>query len=266
MSDQPPTTATGEPQRHTAGLVIIGNEVLSAKVTDANTPVLVERLSAHGVVVSEVAMLLDELERIADVVRDFARRFDIVITTGGVGPTHDDCTWKAVSRALDRPIIEHDEVVAYLEARSGAPISEAQRRMARLPEGTVFHRDGRGFVLQCDNVYVLPGIPAMVAQKVELIGRRWGAARPWLASAYFTSDEWSQVAAIDRLVAAFPGVEVGSYPIVHADDHRLKLTLEADAEQTVRAALHAVIEDIGRDRLVRVVWRDPSGVERAGVD
>ena len=243
----------------TVGIVVIGNEVLSAKVRDENTPYLLERLTRAGLKVVEVAMVPDVVARMATVIREFAARCDLVITTGGVGPTHDDCTWQAVAEALDRPLELHQELIDRVEQKSGTVMTPEQRRMAMLPQGTQLSTaDGRWPMLQVANVLVLPGVPSMVMSRVEALCARVGRPRPWLASVYFTCDEWTCVAAIDALVAAFPDVEVGSYPIFHEADHRLKLTLESEDELQVRAAVDQVTAGIGAAHLVRVTWRPPT--------
>ena len=131
--------------------------------------------------------------------------------------------------------------------------------MAMLPQGTQLSTaDGRWPMLQVANVLVLPGVPSMVVSRVEALCTRVARPRPWLASVYFTCDEWTCVAAIDALVAEFPDVEVGSYPIFHEADHRLKLTLESEDEGRVQAAVAQVTRGIGADQLVRMTWRPPT--------
>ena len=246
-------------KQRTAGVVVIGNEVLSAKIRDANTPVLLEKLAAAGVRVCEVAVLPDDVARIAAVVRDFAKRFDVVLTTGGVGPTHDDCTWQAVGRALDRPLALHAELVARIEQRTGVPLTEEQKRLAVLPEGTqLVGLEARFPTFQVDNVFVLPGVPSMVVPRVDALCASWNAPRPHLSNVYFTIDEWHAVAAIDALVAAFPDLEIGSYPIFHDADHRLRLTLEGFDRDRVAQAVEFITERIGAEFRVRVQWREDS--------
>lgn len=240
--------------RKSAGVVVIGNEVLTAKVQDANTPVILAAMARHGLVVGEVAVIADELARIADVVRDFSRRFDLVVTTGGVGPTHDDCTWRGVAAAFDRPVQLHEPMWAEMQRRLGGQATAEQKRMAYLPQGAEVIVQGRMFLLHLENVFVLPGVPSMVRERVEVIAERFGGPRFALASVYFSVDEWHVVAAIDAVVAAFGDVAVGSYPIFDADDHRLRVTLEAANEAQVHAAATALIAAIGAEAHVRTDW------------
>lgn len=241
------------------GVVVIGNEVLSGKVRDENTPFLIDSFNRAGLKVGEVAIVADVVPRIAEVVRGFAARFDLVITTGGVGPTHDDCTWQAVALAIDEPLEMHQELIDRIEKRAGTPMTDLQKRMALLPRGTQLHlSDGRWPMLQAKNVIVLPGVPSMVQGRIEALCARLARPRPWLATAYFTADEWLCVAAIDAVVDAYSELEVGSYPVFHPADHKLRLTFEGPDEARIQAAVAQVVAAIGADQLVRVTWRPPT--------
>lgn len=259
------TPAHAEPpsrRQPTAGLIIIGNEVLSAKVADANTPLLIQRVSEAGLRVGEVAIVPDDIDRIAEVVRGFAARFDLVVTTGGVGPTHDDCTWKAVAQAFGLPMELHGGLIARIEAKVGHALSAEQQRLAWLPAGTqIDASDGRWPLLHYGNVHVLPGVPSMVASRIGQILERFRQARPQLATVYFSADEWSHVAQIDAVVAEFADLDIGSYPIFGDADHRLQITLEGFDRERVQAAAEQLIQTLGRQHLVRVVWREDPHAE-----
>ncbi len=254
-----------QPRQTSAGLIVIGNEVLSAKVRDLNTPALLEGLGEAGIRVAEVAILPDVVARIAEVVRDFAARFDLVVTTGGVGPTHDDCTWQAVARALDKPLVLHEELVQRIEARAGKPMTTEQKRLAMLPVGTrLVGPDGRWPLLQIDNVVVLPGVPSMVASRIAPLAQLYGQARPHLATAYFRVDEWVSVPEIDAVVAEFADLEIGSYPVFEETDHKLRLTFEAFDRQRVQAAVDRIVQRLGHAHLVRLEWRPVTGADADG--
>ncbi len=250
----PVTSAT--PRQPAAGIVVIGNEVLSVKVEDRNTPALLHGLNEAGIRVGEVAIIADDEERIAEVVAGFARRFDLVITTGGVGPTHDDCTWKSVARAFGVPMVENPIVLAKMERRLGHAPTPEQRRLAWLPQGTELDEvQGKWPLLRLRNVYVLPGVPSLVLSRLPQICARWGGQRPDLATAYWRCDEFEVVPAIDAVVAEFGDLEIGSYPILEPDDHKLRLTFEGWDRTRVAQAVTRATERIGKEQLVRVEWR-----------
>ena len=91
----------------TAGIILIGNEILSGKIQDANAVYLCRELRALGVDVRRISVIPDEVELIAEEVVVFSREFDVVFTSGGVGPTHDDVTIEGVARALAVPVVRH---------------------------------------------------------------------------------------------------------------------------------------------------------------
>lgn len=254
---RPLVDSAGRRRQPQAGLVVIGNEVLSAKVRDLNTPLILERLNRAGVRIGEVALLADDLSRIASVVQTFSARFDLVITTGGVGPTHDDCTWRSVAAAFDLPMHEHPDVLRRLEGYLGAQLSPEQRRLAWLPVDTRMEDvPGRWPLLVCRNVYVLPGVPSLVAGRIEQLCSVWQCERPHLATVYLAADEFFVVQHIDAVVGAFADLEIGSYPIFEPGDHKLRLTFEGWDRGQVSAAVDDVVARIGPAQLVRVVWRD----------
>src|SRR5256886_4041194 len=117
----------------TAGIILVGNEILSGKIVDANAAYLCRELRQLGVDVRRISVIPDEIGVIADEVRLFSRDYDIVFTSGGVGPTHDDVTIEGVARAMGVPVVRHPTLVALLERYyQGAP-TEAAPRMAVLP-------------------------------------------------------------------------------------------------------------------------------------
>src|SRR5215470_9329724 len=94
----------------TAGIVVVGNEILSGKVTDTNSPFLARELRRLGVTLLRILTIPDEVDVIAAAVREFHRAYDVVFTSGGVGPTHDDVTMEGVARGLNRRVIRHPDI------------------------------------------------------------------------------------------------------------------------------------------------------------
>lgn len=243
--------------RTTAGLIVIGDEVLSGRFVDRNTATVIEAMARHGLALREVAIVADDLARIAEVVRAFAARFDLVVTTGGIGPTHDDCTWRAVGAALGQPVVLRPDVLARMEARNGGPLTPEQQRMACLPVGAEVVDDGPSFIAHVGPVWVLPGVPSMVARRIEWLCARHAGPRLWLATVYLSVDEWHVVPQIDAVVAAYPALQIGSYPIFDAPDHRLRLTFAGPDRAEIEGAVERQLAAIGRQHLVRVDWAGP---------
>src|SRR5712671_6677068 len=121
----------------TAGIVLIGNEILSGKIADANAAYLCRELRALGVDVRRISVIPDEVELIAREVATFSRDYDVVFTSGGVGPTHDDVTIEGVARAMDVKLVRHPLLVGILETLAKGRLNEARLKMAEVPEGAL---------------------------------------------------------------------------------------------------------------------------------
>src|SRR5437870_9622369 len=155
----------------TAGIILIGNEILSGKVVDANAVYLCREFRALGVDVRKISVIPDEVELIAREVREFQSSYDWVFTSGGVGPTHDDVTIEGVARALAVKVVRHERLVAILEGYYGDRLNDAHLKMAETPDGAelVGGAPLRFPTVVMKNVYILPGVPEIFRQKFEAI-------------------------------------------------------------------------------------------------
>jgi molybdenum cofactor synthesis domain-containing protein len=154
-----------------AAAIIIGNEVLSAKVEDANGPYLVARLREHGLALRAIFVVPDEIEAIVGAVVNARAVARWVITSGGIGPTHDDVTVRAVAMALGREVVRLPRIVELLaRAHSGSMPAEALR-LAEAPEGTeLLAPEGTVYpVLAVEGMFLLPGVPALFRLQLETV-------------------------------------------------------------------------------------------------
>lgn len=213
----------------TAGLIVIGNEILSGKVVDTNSPYLCRELRELGVDVRRVVIIPDDIEVIAAEVATFSRQFDYVFTTGGVGPTHDDVTIEAVARGLGRGVVTHPDLEALLEQHWVERPSAARQKMASVPEGAVLLMEPSLPipVLLVENVYIFPGIPQLFRRKFDSIKERFRDLPYYGRQIFLTEPESSFSHLLDALLGEFPELLLGSYPEVRNPDYRVKLTLES---------------------------------------
>jgi molybdenum cofactor synthesis domain-containing protein len=225
--------------RPTAALIVIGDEILSGKFVDENAGYALKELRALGVAVRRIEVIPDDLDEIATAVRAAADRFDHVFTSGGIGPTHDDLTMEGVARAFGVPVVRHPELEAYLRRYYGEHLEPRNLRMADAPAGAVLvpADHPQWPVTSMKNVYILPGIPLIFRRKLDAIKERFRHPEPFhLARVYCLGEEGTLAAALDAVVAAHPGVSLGSYPRIDATDFRVLITLEAsDATRLSRA-------------------------------
>lgn len=237
----------------TAGIVIVGSEVLSGKVTDENSPYLVKELRDLGVDVRRIVTIPDELPVVVDVVRDMARDYDLVFTTGGVGPTHDDVTMAAIAQAFDRRLVRHPLLEGVLRRHYGPGIAAAQLRIADVPEGSRLLGEGDlGFpVVACENVVIFPGIPASVRRKFARIREQFRESPYVLRRIYLRCDEGEIAGDLSRTLDRFPALQLGSYPILDNPDHSVMLTLESKRADEVDEAVRFLLASLPRASVVR---------------
>lgn len=235
------TPTASNPKR--LGIVIVGDEILTGKVRDENGPYLLAELRRLGAVVGRVTTVADDAAEIAEVVGDFARRYDAVLTSGGVGPTHDDCTIAGVARAFGLPLVEHAGALAAFRAFAGDPLNEAYRRMAVMPaEAELVMPEGARFPqIVVRNVYIFPGVPETLRRKFALVAPHFASSPPGFSEITLTVDEFSVLAALDAVHAAYPDVAVGSYPfkIDAPQPYRVRITFESRNLERLDAARDA---------------------------
>ncbi|MEO1227247.1 MAG: competence/damage-inducible protein A, partial [Pseudomonadota bacterium] len=163
-----------KPAQVTAALIIIGNEILSGRTTDANLPYIAQTLNGWGIQLAEARVVPDIETEIIDAVNACRRKHHYVFTTGGIGPTHDDITAttiaKAFGRAMERNAEAERRLLAYYPPEK---VNAARMKMADMPEGVALIDNpvsvAPGFII--DNVHVLPGVPKiMQAMLQELEG------------------------------------------------------------------------------------------------
>src|SRR5229473_3557163 len=153
-------------------LVVVGNEILSGKVQDSNAFFAAREFRNMGVALSRIATIPDDLAIIAEEVAYCSRHFDFVITSGGVGPTHDDMTMEGVAMAFKRPLVMHPQLEGLIREHFKERSLVSGLKMAEVPEGAVLNDGGdiRFPTVQIENVYVLPGIPQLLLGSYPRIG------------------------------------------------------------------------------------------------
>jgi molybdenum cofactor synthesis domain-containing protein len=239
----------------TAAALIIGNELLSGKIAEGNLQTLARELRSLGILLRRSVMILDEVEVIAREVRELSAAHDVVFTSGGVGPTHDDLTIAAVARAFAVPVVMAPEMERMIRAYYGARCTEDHLLMARVPEGArlVSTPAVPWPTVVMRNVWVLPGVPEVFRMKLPHVRGELEGSAPFVSVAVLTTlDEGDIKPLLDRVVAAHPEVEIGSYPKWHDPEYRTKLTFDGLDLARVHAARDAFVAGLPAAALVRV--------------
>jgi molybdenum cofactor synthesis domain-containing protein len=236
-----------EPHPKTAAALIIGNELLSGKVDEANLGVLARALRSVGVVLERVVMVRDDIEIIAAEVRHLASTHDWLFTSGGVGPTHDDVTIDAVARAYGVVVVSDPGLETMIRAHYGARTTPGHLRMALVPKGAQLEilPDVPWPTVRLQNTWVMPGVPEAFRMKIPVAMASLAGAPAFVSEAVYTKmDEGDLKPLLDRVVAAYSDVEVGSYPKWNDPTYRTKLTFDGVAADRVKAARDAFVASL----------------------
>ncbi len=238
----------------TAGVVIIGNEVLSGKTQDTNSYFLCHQLRQLGVEVQKISTIPDDVELIGTEVSDFSRRFDLVFTTGGVGPTHDDVTIEGIARGFGVKVIRHPEIERRMRQRLGADINETRLRMANVPEGAELLVTEALFapVIKLHNVFIFPGIPRILEERFDSIKELFREAPYFLRTVYVKYGEGVIATVLNELLARFPELLLGSYPVLDIPDYKVKVTLESKDSGYLERALESFVASLPEGAIHRV--------------
>ncbi|HLL52280.1 MAG TPA: molybdopterin-binding protein [Myxococcaceae bacterium] len=241
--------------RRGAAAVIIGNEVLSAKVQDANGPLLIRRLRDYGMPLRSVCVVPDEVDAIVDAVARARAQALHVFTSGGIGPTHDDVTVRAVALAMGRPVVRLAEMEQLITAHFGDRLTPEAMRLADAPEGSeLWTQKGNWMpVLTCGGVYLLPGVPQLFAMQLETVLARLERTPVHLRCLYLSAGEAQIAQVLDRVALSMPQVAIGSYPNFDRSlGYSVKLTLEADDAAPVEGALAWLQRELPQGCILRL--------------
>jgi molybdenum cofactor synthesis domain-containing protein len=239
----------------TAGLVIIGDEILSGRTQDKNVAQIAIWLNVQGIRLSDVRVVPDVQERIIEAVDAVRTRYDYCFTTGGIGPTHDDITVDAIAAALGVPVVIHPEaratLEAYYETRGG--LTEARLRMARVPEGAdlIPNRMSGAPGIRAGNVFIMAGVPHITAGMLDALTGTLEGGKPVVSGTIGCWVAESEVAEILRATEkAHVGVAIGSYPFFREGRVGANFVARATEAAVVEACLADLttqLEATGRD-------------------
>jgi molybdenum cofactor synthesis domain-containing protein len=246
--------AVAEERIWTAGLLIIGDEILSGRTQDRNVAQIASWLNLQGIRLAEVRIVPDVADRIAAALNALRAENDYLFTTGGIGPTHDDITVDAIAQALGVPVVVHPKARAILEAyyatRGG--ITDARLRMARVPEGAELIENSLSGApgIRLGNIFILAGVPHIATLMLEALSGKIEGGKPLLSR---TIGSWTPESEVAGLLAeterAHPGCQIGSYPFFREGRVGANFVIRSTDPARLAAcesALAAALEEQGR--------------------
>ncbi len=230
----------------TAALLVIGDEILSGRTKDRNIGFVAESLADLGIELREVRIVADVHEAIIDAVTALSGHHDLVFTTGGIGPTHDDITAEAVAAAFGLDLQVNAEAVAVMEARykdRGEHLNKARLRMARIPAGARLIANpvsaAPGFVVE--NVHVMAGVPAiMQAMFDEIVPSLPTGSRIHSETIEAGMGESAVATLLENVEAANAPVRIGSYPYHDGERFTTRIVLRSRDRDAIRSAAEEI--------------------------
>ena len=245
--------------RVTAAVMIIGDEILSGRTQDTNLNFIAKYLGTYGVDLAEARVVPDIKEEIIAALNALRAKYDYVITTGGIGPTHDDITADCVAEAFGVELYEHPEILEMMRSRWQGELNAARRRMARVPVGGTLVKNAvqgpPGF--QIGNVFVLAGVPMVMRGMMDDVVPRLRHGAVVIAKTVRVEGAGEGVIAepLANLAKAHPDLSIGSYPFFGPQGYGSNLVVRgrdgAVVEQTVEDLIEA-LADIGAKSISRV--------------
>lgn len=235
-----------------AAMLVIGNEILSGRTQDRNVAHVAGRMAELGVRLEEVRVVPDVRARIVGAVRELSAAYNHVVTTGGIGPTHDDITTECVAEALGAEVERNPEAVRRLERHyegTEVELNEARLRMANIPKGAELIDNpvsaAPGFRL--GNVFVLAGVPEIMRAMFAILEPQLEGGPPALSRTFVVARPEGAIAAeLGRVASAHPGVDIGSYPYYRPPDIGTSVVLRTHEPGRLEACAADVRAFLGR--------------------
>ena len=227
----------------TAAMLVIGDEILSGRTRDANMPYLACELTRAGIDLREVRVISDDPDAIVAAVQALSAAHDVVFTSGGIGPTHDDITAENVARAFGRDISVRDDARAILTDHYAArdlELNDARLRMARIPEGATLIDNpisaAPGFSLE--NVHVMAGVPTIFQAMVASVLPTITGGAPILSQSLDVARGEGDIAGpLTDLAARYPDLSFGSYPYIRGGAYGVNVVVRGHDGARVDAAM-----------------------------
>ena len=228
----------------TAGILVIGDEVLSGRTKDTNSGYIAEYLTALGIDVCEIRVVGDDESLIVEALNTLRARYTYVFTTGGIGPTHDDITADAVGAAFGREVIHDPRAVEILKARYATmpeiDLNEARMRMARMPVGSdLIHNPVSGAPgFRVENVHVMAGVPKIMQGMLDEIAPTLKTSAKIISRTIDSRVKEGDIAYfLGDLQKELKGIMIGSYPyMVDGGGFGTKVVVRSREETLVNEA------------------------------
>ena len=234
----------------TAAVLVIGDEILSGRTKDRNIGYIADRMTSLGIDLKEVRIVADEKDAIVEAVQALSERYSVVLTTGGIGPTHDDITAESVAAAFGVTAPVDERARAILQDhydRTGRQMTEARLRMARIPVGADLIENevssAPGFSIR--NVHVMAGVPMVMQAMLDALTPRLPTSIVMLSETIEAYRGETDVAnLLETIQETFPQVQIGSYPYHDGNRFTTRIVVRSRDEEFLKKAVGALNEGL----------------------
>tara|TARA_B100001121_G_scaffold309305_1_gene335727 strand:+ start:70 stop:822 length:753 start_codon:yes stop_codon:yes gene_type:complete len=230
----------------TAGIIIIGNEVLSGRTKDINTSTLAKWLNSLGIEVKEVRIIPDNETKIIDTVNTLRNKFNYIFTTGGIGPTHDDITAESISKAFNLEYGFHEEAYSILEKYyNPGEFNDGRQKMAKMPTVAklILNPTSGAPGFYVENVFCLPGVPSILQSMIGGLNNLLVGGDPILDLTISLRTVESEIAkSITEIQNKNNDVEIGSYPFFRAGKLGVSIVLRSSNKKKLHGCYAEILE------------------------
>ena len=235
-------------------ILIIGNEILSGRTKDQNVSYLASWLNnSLGIKIEEVRIVPDIEKKIIDSVLHLSKNYKYVLTTGGIGPTHDDITSKSISRAFKKKYCYNKEAFNILKKYYGKKFDDPRKKMAKMPEGSklIYNPSSAapGFIIK--NVICLPGVPSILKSMIHNLKRYLKPGIKIYSSSINCQTVESSIApeltSAQKKYKKF--VEIGSYPFFRLGKIGVSIVMRSSKKNKLQSCHKYIIKIVKNKKL-----------------
>lgn len=225
-------------EEKTAAIIIIGNEILSGRIQDTNSPFLCKELFELGIRVKRISTIPDDEKIIANEIKIFSDKYNLVFVTGGIGPTHDDVTMKSLAKGFQVELLPNTMLEKLFRLRMGKDFNPAWLKMTYIPQNAeLIGIDDEHFpIIKCRNIYIFPGVPSILKEKFKWIAEAIKVKPIFRKEIELFTSEAKLVGILEKVVKQFSDISIGSYPNYETEENSVRLSMESKDKNRLEEA------------------------------
>ncbi len=239
-----------------AGIIVIGNEILSGRTQDTNTSTLSVWLNSLGIKVQEVRTIPDLEKIIVDTVNELRKKYNYIFTTGGIGPTHDDITASSISKAFNLKYGPHKEAMILLEKYyKPGEFNEGRQKMAWMPTNAnlILNPTSGAPGFNVENVFCLPGVPSILKSMLGGITHKLVGGKPLISQTINLRTVESEISkSLSNIQENNKDVDIGSYPFFRAGRLGVAIVLRSTEKNKIDKCNLEIIKFVKKKDIVIV--------------